>query len=735
MPATSTVGALLVPLVLSGEVGGALFSGDCRSAGAVTPLSGLLEVLPRGRRPVRIGTGDLLGLDPLSGYALEGPPSVRNDFQRLLRRPEGGHVFDVVLPGRHELGADPDDLRFLADGGAPWTVANAAWSAPHKAYRIFVRYGVRIGVVPVVDEDLAPVIDPLRRPELRSAAAALDETSTILRGAGIDVVVAVVHVDPERGLGRVRTMLNALEGPPPDVVLTSPLAGDPSEVKFRAFDVTVAAAPPDSSTASVIELLVKKGERTKARVRRVAVEAFPSDSADRIRNWVCGELDVAAAAQPQPRAAPREEFARFLLESMRREAEAEIAILPMQTLGDDRAFPIPPSATRLDIRRALPFDEGLEVARVVGSDLARLESMLSDPRVRVLGLQKGRVSGRPRDPRRRYRVVTVDFVARGGEGFVDPQKLRFRPRRDLGTLREITTRIWAKDGFHPDADPDVDDLIEEPALFDAKLDVGTSLKSVSVANDSGAEAPQLTRRDFLGLSGRVDLLLALDLPKHRFELSGRTRYGIVRESLEGTDEVETRENEDLSILEFVYSGRLAGGMERPWLPDASATARLETEFTVPEERNYRRGLLQLGVGPSWRLTGNLTVRSQLGMRRELFASETSADPLEVELAETRVAILSVAELRNEPFQTFRGRPLLLNVRLDHAVDLSGALRDQVLQGRMSIDVPITNLLSLTAAVDVYVLSRSRRDGSRLSGGALDTSLGIKSSADFGSVFR
>ncbi|MEO1231621.1 MAG: hypothetical protein AAFZ18_22195 [Myxococcota bacterium] len=735
MPGPASLGAaLIVPVVLGGELQGTLFEGSCDAPGAAVRVPVLREVAGDRARPIVMSTGDLLGADPLSGFALEGPSVVQEDLRDLLGATDHQRIFDAVLPGDFDLTGQAASSAAL--GNEAWTVANVELDAPHRPYRVFVRQGVRIGVTGVVDEALIPEIDPLSRPEIRSATEALDESVRVLRGAGVQTVVALMHLSSQDGLERARTLLAAMKEAPPDVVITSPLPGDPSLVRFDGLGTVLIAAPPRGASATLVELeMAPQGTLREVRAVRREVPAQPSAQADVVRNWACSELDVPVGGNTREQPINDAEFRAFILESMRLRAGAEVAILPCVGFAAETAFPLPPAPTRLDLRRALPFDNGMETARFTGAELRAFESLLSRPDVCMAGLGSGKAAGRAIDPRRRYTVVTVEFVAQGGFEIVKPaMQSKFRPREDLPTVRNLVRNELEAHGFNVDANPDPDDEVEEPALFDVHLDIGATIKSVNVENDTDAEAPQLTRRDFLGISGTVDLRVSLDLPRHRFEVSDRTRYGIVREELD-EGEAETRENEDVTILEAVYSGRLSGGTERPWLPDAGASARLETEFTVPEERGYQRALLQLGVGPSWRLASNLTVRSQLGLRRELMADGDSEDVAEAELAETRVALISVAELRDEALDVFGLRKARLNVRVDHAADLSGAVRDQVLQGRLTIDIPVTDVLSLTAGLDVYVLERERTDGQNLSGASLDTSLGLKSTTDFGAVFR
>lgn len=684
-------------------------------------------------RPIVLSAGDLLGPEPLSGYALEGPEEVQAQLLGLLTLPDGRPVFDAVLPGNFELSAPSAQLERLADRATvPWTVANVILEAEHRPHRVFVRSGARIGVTGVVDEALATSLAPSARTELLPAPAALDASAEVLRKAGVDTVVALIHLRRTDGLSRVVRILEALDGPPPDVVLTSPLDGDPVVARLAPSGTVVVAAPPRTLEASLIHLRYDaRGHLADVEAKRYPILSVPSADADVVRNWVCSRLDEPLAADAAPDLS-REVFLRWVLEEMRRSAGAEVAFLSRSSVGPDAAFPLGGQPTLLDVRRALPFDEGLEVAEIRGADLAPLEGLALDPRVASVGLGPGTVAGRPRDDLRAYRVVTVDFLAEGGDAILDPAAYPFAPLEGGRSLREIV--VGALGGRPMTAIAAPAEPWGELALFDLRINFGASLKSVNVENRFAAEAPQLTRQNFLGLSGEFDLWLALDLPKHRFELNENTRVGFIREAPEPGADPETRENEDITVIELLYSGRLAGGTDRPWLPDAGATARLETELTIPEERAYRRALLEIGVGPSWVLAPNLTLRSQLGLRRELLASGRSPDPAEAALAEIRAAVLSTLELRDEVLRETVGPPVVLNLRVSHTADLTGQVRDQVVQGALAVDVPVIEGLALTAAVEVYILQRDREAGPPLSGAALDTTFGIRSFMDVSEAF-
>ena len=384
--------------------------------------------------------------------------------------------------------------------------------------------------------------------------------------------------------------------------------------------------------------------------------------------------------------------------------------------------------------RLIPFDDGIQVASVPGVQMSKLFRLATDARVRVSGIKSGRIAGRTLDRARTYRVAAIDFVAAGGDEIFKPKELEWQPVEALGELREMVADYLREHGFDPDADPDPDEKVKEPALFSAQLNLGGNLKTVTVNNSGEYEAPQLSRNQFLGITALFDLRLIADLERHRFQLFERTRYGIARE---GNGDAE--ENDDVTTIELTYIGRFAS-VSSPWyIPNASAAVSLETELTVPEEgeteRNYRRALLQAGVGPSFPLLSNISFRVQLGLRRELLASPNAEDEQERLLAETRMALLSTLEIIKYTFPTDYGRPLSATLRIDHAFDLTGTVRDNILQGRLDFDVPVARRLSVTVGLELYFQDRALSNGDDPSSGlAFDTSFGVKTFGDLSTVF-
>lgn len=707
MATATTAAALVIPFVLQADLHGRIYRGDCEEKAARPSLA-----IPTGFdvEPVVVSAGDLLGPAPEARFPVELGGAGHAALASLL-----GGRFDAVIPGNFELSLDRAHLAAVtATAGIPWTVANLSPGFPHRSERIVERAGIRIGITGVVDDQLQKRLHPIVRTErLVKAAPALAASIRRLRALDAKVVAAVAHVSGSRGASAIVRLVDALGEDVPDLLMTSALDGD-----VRSMDLArVRVVPAPREGAAVARVLVAHGGvRLLSRgLIRASEDTAPAE--ERLRRINCRRLGAPVATIDRP--LTREDMVRYVLEVMRRHTQSEVAIINAGAFGD--GFPLAGPVNRLAVFRALRVDDGLRVSRVLGSNLVQLMPLLTNDDAAVLGLGLTEAAGRKIDPSRRYRVVTVDFVASGGDGLIDPALFDFQPQPAGGRrLRALVVEHLAEHGGAL--------VVETPALLGAYLSISANLKSVSVDRGEGYEAPQLTRNDFIGVTGVGDLRLSADFARHRMELHARTRYGIAKDGREPAAEID-----DVTTGELSYLGRLAARGHAFWVPDASAAVSMQTEITKPEETRFRRALLTAGVGPSWPLEERISLRVQLGMRRELLADSDSADPSEARLAETRMAVLSTLELLRIDFPTELGPPVLVTMRLDHAYDLTGEVRDNIFQGRLDLDVPITSQLAVTAGLEAYVQHRMEAGLSNPIGAAFDTNIGLKTSGDLSMV--
>ena len=737
LTATVAAASVVLPLVVQGEQLGELHDASCRPAPVRSAFASLRQAgrAPTRTEPIVIDTGELLAPDPQTRYVVTngGPGLVA--LARAISGGGQGPLFDMMVPGRYDLALRRDRLRMLTDRARlPWTIANLKPRFQTEPYRIVTRSGVRIGLTGVIDDRLAPSLHPRVQTEgLIEARAALADAVKALRERGVDLVVAVSYQAPDTALKAILRLVDGASDHP-DILIMSPVEGGVTQISLGRKGPIVLAAPSGYRRALVAHVEVRRGGAGPPRFlgsRQVALQTSPDADLAEVRREVCEALGRPIGPANKKRRITEDDFSQFVLELIRRRTDAEVAVVYQGTIRE--AFPVDAPLSPLDLMRLLPFDDAIQVASVPGSRMGGLMRLASDGRARVLGVEPGRVAGRPIDTGRTYRVAAVDFVVKGGGGIFRPDELDWQPVEGLGELRQLVSEYLREHGFDPDADPDPDEVIAKPALLSAQLNLSGNLKTVTVSNSGQYEAPQLSRNAFLGITALLDLRVIADFDRHRFQLFERTRYGIARE---GTADAE--ENDDVTTVELTYIGRFASKKEPWYIPNASAAISIETELTVPEEgeseRNYRRALLQAGLGPSFPLRPNISFRVQLGLRRELLASPDSDNEQEQLLAETRMALLSTLEILKYTFPTNYGRPLSATLRIDHAFDLTGTVRDNILQGRLDFDIPVARRLSVTFGLELYFQDRDADRGvDPTSGLAFDTSFGLKTFGDLSTV--
>ncbi len=701
MIATSTA-ALIVPFVLQADLQGRLYRGECDRE-TIEPML----AAPPSSDAVMLSAGDLLGPGPEARFAVEQGAAGRRALSEVL-----AGSLDAILPGNFELSIDRDVLGALTnEARLPWIITNLSPRFPTLPERMIERAGVKIGITGAIHDDLGVHLSHLTHDEQRvEAAPALVASIRRLREAGARIVVALVHVTPKRGTTEVVRLVEALGADRPDLLFTSGMAGDVRSLSVG--DLSVVPAPGQG--AAIVEVALTAGGPRVVAIERSAPAPQADARLEALRRSNCSELGQRLAPLDAP--LERDAFIQYVLEVMRRDAQAEIAIVNTGAFGG--SFPLHDAVTRLALMRAIRVDDGLKTTFIRGSDLAKLVPLLSNEAAAVLGLDAKKVVGRDVDPTRRYRVVTVDFVAMGGDALL-PAGLGFAPL-DGGTLRERVVQHLAEHGASIVSEP--------PALLGATLTIAGNVKTVTVQNNARYAEPQLARNAFLGVGALAELRLYADFERHKVELLGRSRYGIAKD---GTD--RALENDDLTIGELSYLGRFAARGHAFWIPDASAAVGIETELTKPDERSFRRALLTGGAGPSWPLTDRISLRVQLGVRRELLARSDSPDPSEAEVAQTKLALLTTLEMLRLDFPTDNGAPALVTLRIDHALELTGVVRDNALRGRLDVDLPITSVLAVTAGLEAYVLHRLEPGADRQAGVAYDTTLGLKTSGDLGLV--
>ena len=370
---------------------------------------------------------------------------------------------EAMTLGNHEFDHGPDNAgRYIRALGLPILAANLgtaeepALAGLVRPWMLFERGGARIAVIGLVTEETPALASPGPRLRFQDAAEATARAVAEIRASGPATIVVLSH----RGYAQDRRMaaevagLDAIIGGHSHTILANrPGAEGPHPVLVDGVDRPVRIVQAgalgrflgrlDLDIAADGKVAAHGGEATELDA------TFPedADAAAIVARFAAslGELRARAVATSQ---------AAFDLAGCRLGecaignliAEAMLAAVPtadlaLQNGGGIRAgFPAG-TISYGDVLTALPFGNTLATATIRGGALlAALENGLSRPGEgrfpQVAGLRLevdlARPAGRrilsatvtrgeragPVEPDRAYRIVTNDFLRRGGDGYV-----------------------------------------------------------------------------------------------------------------------------------------------------------------------------------------------------------------------------------------------------------------------------------------------------------------------------
>jgi hypothetical protein len=456
---------------------------------------------------------------------------------------------------------------------------------------------------------------------------------------------------------------------------------------------------------------------------------------------------VRAGAATPGAALGHRAFVTYVLEVMRREAGAEIALINRGAIKE-APFPITGAITRGELHEALPYRTKLVLARVPGTLVASVigHALGSHAKLASVGIEHDKqgalhVNERPIDTARSYRVVTIDFLAGGGDEILGASALSFRPLAagaggdDLRQRVEsyIRTRTAEEDG-DTTLDPATD--FGPPAsrrlLTVGLADVGLDLASTFIDNPASYSDPQLVRTAQRTYKGELGSLLRLRTPLHELDAKLAAKYGFSRTQAQGKP-ATSGETTDLVTVAVTYSfaglrhtggpstGKAAAPPPRPpppYVPDPYARLSVESELTRPavtatQARTYRHAELTATVGALFVLLPKLRLRVGPGLRRELLAPD--------EAGRVRGLLEAGLTLHQLGLVTVGPAPVRLEGTLDYVLLEPTAGREQQLRGSARLSIPIVPLLFLTAGIDLYAVERHPTGW----GSSLDTTLGLR----------
>jgi hypothetical protein len=621
-------------------------------------------------RPLVLDAGGLLGPGGVARFAAE------HDVDALASL--------VVELGYRALALGEEELASRRGRVLPVIAALAARGVPTIASNLRCRRGAREVCDAVLDAGDDPpliragsldvavlaMLDPavLRRIEpglaeglfVEPVAEALARAVVSLRGRS-DLVVAVLALGAEETLEQ----LDALdERARPDLVV---LADSGSRLLFaRPIGIVPAiVAPPDDDA---VEVVVREDGAVRAGVHQMIAQPLgqrgvgPGEPVvellERIGPRYCAAWGRALAGGRLTRDIDASGVAELVSDVMRESIDADVAVLNRAIVDSTFRPAHERELTESDLYVALEHDEPLYEAVVPREWLTELAERGPDRGLLTRGLTgtggDARVRGRPLVARASYRVVTVRFLALGGDGALRPLPagVAWRPVRlsslrawrlaedatvedfdPVLTIREVALRALALEGERDprDARPRPEDAPEW--VVQGFLD-GTFSGS-SIDNPAMYDAAQLNRASTVALGLEVNLRADATAPAWTWENLGVLRYRTQwtpGPETTGPDGVRTRGpgafNEAADQIQLRSTGSYRGLRASPsdvWVPDPYLEIFVETELTEPASRAWHWLLLRPTLGARFPLTTDLDLKLQAGLQAQLLQPGSEAD--------------------------------------------------------------------------------------------------------------
>jgi 5'-nucleotidase / UDP-sugar diphosphatase len=305
------------------------------------------------------------------------------------------------------------------------------------AFSIFERRGVKIGVVGLTTETTltSAMASRFEGMAIDPAEPALERSVAEAWAAGPDALVLIAHECPDK----LKPMLErhpdwgfafAGGGHCHRVIKVDQVAGTPLYSPGWRFENYLRvrlhidpSRPPRARVVTVEPELIEVSRREGDPVVADAELARSSSAWQaKLERALGEEIGYAATGFDKGSA----EIAHWITEAWRREFKVDVALV--NTGGIRQALPKGP-ITKATVWSILPFDNKIVICEILGSDLL---TDLEGEEAAFTGVTRSGKSyrmegGAPLDPKRRYRVATVDFLYYGGANYAF-QKQDPRPK-------------------------------------------------------------------------------------------------------------------------------------------------------------------------------------------------------------------------------------------------------------------------------------------------------------------
>ena len=720
----------LAHIVATGGVAGELAIPVCQTINLEHGELARRGLLQDAQGAIRLDTGGLLARYGVARFAAEHDVGALVELVR-------GLGYHALAFGESDLG-DPRALvlaraRALREVGVPYLATNLRCSegaaevcdalmTGNEGVPMMQRGESRVALLGYLEPSALTRVGPDRARGLRIEPL----TESIRNGvraahaAQADVVIAIV--DTGYGADAIARVMEATQpldaADKPDVVL---VAGAGTQLVFArpaSFRPAIAAAPTRSASnihvrhnGQSFDILVRPSD--DAEEVHPAFERF----IERLGPAYCQALGQdlpGGRLDPERDAIDAGQLGTLVADVMRDASIADVAVLNHSAIDERWSLRGSQALTESDINIGVQYDEPLMAATVPATwlrDLARAQNS----RLMTRGLninnafessEKIKVNGRLLDLEANYRVVTIRFLAEGGDHRTLPAGVEWQQMEGL-TLRSVMRDyLRTERSEDPREVPDPADRLE----WTFRINTDATFAGSAVRDPGGyAEGPlQNANQVQLGLNATVGLNALSRRAAWENLITGTITGAATSESNgfdEGADQILYRTSGN-------YRGFRADNDEI-YVPDLVLEGLLRTEFTKQAERDQHFLNMRFTTGLQWRLHLKVKVKL-LGGFEVLEAADDDLRSVEPGLG---------GQLIIDPWTLMREglRKLTLGTTVDYFTSGLGNRNRHLIQGTFDLQLNVNRYFALALNVSLYGLKKADNDFSF----AMQTTAGVR----------
>lgn len=656
---------------------------------------------------------------------------------------------DAISVGLNDLSAPPGHFRLYLEKGSAkdqaFVLTNIEctnrldnWCSKFvRPFRIIERNGVKFAVLSLMSPDHHKHLSK----ELRKRIKIEDPVKTwkkwaswLIRKQKIDSLILLSHLDrsvtyPAGNLKFLREV-NEIE---PDIVLSSStfrpdsLTNSYIQIIKRTKGAWIVGGAKDGQALTKVSLTFRRTggkailKRSKTKVTSIIpktqrLEHKEKQQIQSLMDDFCASANRWLGKAVFGKSFSRDMFMKYVLGILRVKYRTEVSFLNDTALSDDM-FPLKGKVTAEKILRAIVTDSPLVQVSIKGKDVKSLlgSHITGSNGLKVLGLTKKGdnfyVNSRILDDEQHIKIVTTQFLAGGGGGFI-PELTRSLTEHKEGIRTAVLA--WFSEGKsskltgNPQVTmTDFPDLWKS-YLFTTGLNLGVNFGNTSISGGSNyPEKSQLSRQDLQQINIDSSFSMGISSASNALSLSSRILYGknrtdVLDSTTGGMSSVETETSDEIKVnLLYQWKRPKNMWMNGKWYsPVPFFDAGFQTEFTPSINDETRRFRILTNIaGVGWEILENrLFFKIGAGYREEFSAFSNRSS----------MTLYTGWQLANGDILKFRRFTLKGESRLDAYFFRSN--EDGIYSGEVSstnkLYVAITDRFFLNITNEIYAIKRS-----------------------------